>query len=197
MRARFSTSQVTTMVVAVAAAVVLAPVAVIAATGTIVNVTDGVNANRIARVNSSSELNVSQRAAVLPGSLNSSTNGGINQRRLLVQTVGPTRMAVTELDIATRGGAGSAMVHLISWYRTSGTGTCANVIAGTTTGFTSTLTRVLMIPVGETLMLDWSGPALTVPVGGVGEYSCLTATLMTAPTGTIAYYGTTYYTITA
>jgi len=188
----FQPRHVVTMVVAVCVAVVLAPVAVFAATGQLVNIADGSNAARLSKLNGSNELAVTQRPSG-DGVSNAFTLSAPAARVLLGQNAGPGRVALTQLTIAQASGtAGSAQFIMRGWYRTSGTGTCANVAAGTSAGFTGLIMRRLAVPYGETLVLDWNGPALLSPATGVGVPNCLTLDYLSGA-NTPAYVGATVF----
>ena len=116
---RFSSRQITTMVVAICCAVVLLPIGAVAATGSLVNITDPVYTARKARVDTAGRLNVSDQGvvtrtilqeinfdcgAVASGHLFILDTSGYSSIRIMAYNPGPSQ-AILEVSPAVNGAA--------------------------------------------------------------------------------------------
>lgn len=166
MSSSFKPRHIVAIVGFLAAAAILTPVSVLAATGQLVNLTDPTNAARAAKVNAAGALYVAGRGGA--GSVNGATNmrnAGIapNQPRVLVSTSTAPGVALSELLVSPYGTAGStARIYLKRYHRVAGTGTCSDLQSGTDGGFSNTTVREFFVPVNETTQLTWGSPALNV-----------------------------------
>lgn len=188
----FSSKQVVTMVCAVSAAVVLAPVGVLAATGTLVNITDPSNSARKARVSSVGALQVETRPGVVTNATNvAHVDVQTLAPRKLYEVVGPTRIAVSELTIAVHN-AGNPVneptVADLNYYtRDTGTNPCGM------TGWTRTVLRRFTVKTDETLQVKFDGPPLMVPKPAAGQTACLALKLYQWVGETKVDFGATVY----
>jgi hypothetical protein len=170
---RFSGRQITTIVVAVAVAIIAFPVGVLAATGTLVNITDPTNASHKAHVNSAGRLLVTADGTVNAWHYANGNLAGISDTVL-----GPTSQVIniTSLTVITQtGGTNFAMTAL----RVPGTATDCSVIESTTPLYAADnlsagvpLTPAFSTPVqvrpaaGKKVCLWVQAPAMTVDVSG-------------------------------
>jgi hypothetical protein len=170
---RFTGRQITSMVIAGCAVLVLLPPAVGAATGQIVNIVDSVNAGRTASVNGAHALIVEQRAGVPSGSINAAKIGGTSTTyNHLYQWSANYSLALTQITLSNNQDA-VAHLAIVQYVRTSGAGTCAGLQTGTTTGFTSPgLMRIVYVPAKTTLALNFNGPAMRTSVAPSGNFGC-------------------------
>lgn len=197
MQSKLEAKHIVTIVIAICAAAVLAPVSVLAATGTLTNIVDKSDATRVAKVLQSGELAGGVRASSL-SSVNVA-NATTGTTKLLITSVNaPSRLALTQLSLSLRNtttATGSALVYVHSAVRASGTGTCSQYAAGTTTGFNTVVGRYLMVPLNDTVSVNWDGPAWTLfRSTTAGNPTCLLAQMVTPPASTLLYVGATYYT---
>lgn len=121
---RWSPRQITTMVVAICCAVVLAPLGAIAATGNLVNITDPVHAARKARVDANGRLTVSDRGPVTANLLtvkNLACGGSFKD--YVLDTTGYASIRVT----AYNPGPSQAILHVGSNAAYNGIGTLPNI----------------------------------------------------------------------
>jgi hypothetical protein len=172
MKRFFDSKQVVTIVVAICFASVLAPATVIAA-NQLVNVADpgtGVSA----RVSSDGSLRVEQRASAASNAFNfasAPSSGNIFVK--LYQADGPYRVALTEVSFAsgllntTNGYA--FRVELWGLGRRSGSAACGLNAAG----WSQKLLRTVEVPINDTVALNFSGTALTLPGAPAGQPVCL------------------------
>lgn len=197
MKSRLEPRHVVTIVIAICAAAVLAPVSVLAATGTLTNIVDKTDATRVTKVLHSGELATGVRASNL-SSVNVSNATTGTTKLMVTSASSPARLALTQMSVALRNTStttGSGFVTIHSAVRTSGTGTCAQYASGTTAGFSAIVGRYLMVPLNDTVTLNWDGPAWTLfKATTAGAPTCLIAQMVSSPTGTIMYLGATYYT---
>lgn len=168
----FSSKQVVAMVVAVCAAVVVAPVGVMAATGQLVNIADPGNAGRVARVGAAGTLQVEVRPGVVQNSFST-----MHERvtdvlgHTLYEATAPARVALTEATFALRGENSASVNHvrIYSRVRTSGTASCENG-----TGWTTPKTlRTVVLRGGNTVQLVFPGPPLISQMPAAGQRVCL------------------------
>lgn len=171
---KFSSKQVVAMVVALSAAVVLAPVTVNAATGQLVNVVDKLS-GQSARVSTNGALLVENRAYTGVNAFAASGSRFQFGWIPLVSTVGPTRLAVTKLVMAgpfdTPGNAAEVLVE--AFVRTSGTAPCTGPGSA---GYARHNLLHVWVPARDTLQLDFSGQALPIPAPGNGQPLCIGVT---------------------
>ena len=173
---RFTSKQVVTMVVAVSAAVVLAPVGVMAATGQLVNIVDPVLADRKVRVGSVGALQVETRPGVTSSAVNVSHVDIQNLTpRKLAEVTAPTRIALSEFTVGVHNFgnpvAEPTVVELNQYVHVSGTSACG------LTGWHGTVLRRVTLKNDETLHLKFDGPPLIVPTPPSGARYCLAAKL--------------------
>jgi hypothetical protein len=186
MRERFSNKQIVTMVVAVCAAVVLAPIGVFAATGTLVNIADPSIGSRQARVSSGGGLLVESRS--YPGANSFNLNGsrlGLGYINL-ISTTAPTRIAVTEVTLTGQGPAGQQEALLEAFVRTTGTAGCGGP---GTAGYTRFTMRRVAFNNQGTLQVEYNGPPLLLPAGASGQPTCFGVTVISIPSGSATYVG--------
>lgn len=166
----FSSKQIVTMVVAVSAAVVLAPVGVMAATGQLVNIADPGNAGRVARVAGAGTLQVETRPGVVQHSFNRSISTGEFAFHKLYEVAAPNRIALTEVSVGTTGSTYPEwQVLIVAYVQTTGTGACGTSL----TGYTKHVLREFMVPPQDTRQLLFNGPPLVVPSGAAGKLTCV------------------------
>ena len=177
---RFSTKQVVAMVVSVCAAVVLAPVGVMAATGQIVNIVDPGNASRQARVGSGGTLQVESRAGSVANSFSKqieATGFGFHK---IGETTAPSRIALTEVSIGTTGSTFAEWQFLVvAFVQTTGTASCGTTLSG----YTKHVLRQIMVPPQDMRQLLFNGPPLVVPAGAAGKKTCVGFTVQEMGTG--------------
>lgn len=163
---------VVTMVACVCAAVVLAPVGVMAATGTLVNLTDPLDSSRKARVSGISGLYVDTRPRATAGSFNLlTTDVNYVTPQALRATPSPNGIAVTSVVVTVKGDNSASVNHvrLYSRVRTSGNGPCS---AGT--GWTTPKYLVsIAVHAGSTEQVTYDGPPLVIPPAAAGQAVCL------------------------
>lgn len=169
---KFSSKQVVVMVCAMSAAVVLAPVGVMAATGTLVNLTDPVVNSRKARVTSAGALQVETRPGVVANAVNAAHfDIAGTQPFKVIQATGPVRMAVDDVMVTVRkfGSPVTAptIVNLVYYLRVSGTNPCGG------TGWTPTVLRRFSLETGQTAHHSFTGPPLIVPRTPDGKVGCV------------------------
>jgi hypothetical protein len=196
---RFEPKHVVTMVACVCAAVVLAPVGVMAATGSYVNITDPFSTARKARVSTDGALRVESRAGANSNTFsNASGDLTSNAFSTLAEATYPTRIAVTEMSFSVDSGiqaantAYAARIEVYRMVRTSGTAACAR----TAPGWTAKLMRVAVVVPSEMRELTFAGSPLVLAGGGSGQRVCLGAYVSTYPTNTRVFIGATGYTFT-
>jgi hypothetical protein len=171
MRERLSNRQLVTVVVAICAAAVLAPVSVMAATGSLVNITDPVEGARRARVTRAGTLTVETRAGSRSG-----YRSGTKMRRSfgygnLTSTTNPNQLAITELTFTALGPQNDLAQEVLveAYVRTSGSAGCTGP---GTTGYTRHLLRRVLVKNQSTLQLNFNGPPLYLPTGASGQPTC-------------------------
>ena len=212
---RFSSKQVVTMVVAVCAAVVLAPVAVYAATGSFVNITDPVNAGSKARVNPSGTLWTTQvdpvsknqqqvaggRALVGDGTgplttdmgapsqpldaINDLTLHSGDTRRPVFAGLGFRKIALTSVIASAEGSTAGSVELLVVAYVKS------NSTSGdceTLSGFGAAERFTIMVPVGQTVNLTWPSPLVWTQYADANDYYCVNVESFGGPTGYTAHF---------
>ena len=190
---RFSSKQVVVMVCAISAAVVLAPVGVLAATGTLVNITDPLVSTRKARVTSVGALQVETRPGVVANAVNVSHVDvqSLTPRKLL-EVTGPYRIGVSEVTIGVHNVGNPVteptVVDLVYYVRSSGTNACGLA------GWTATVLRRWTLRTDETLQMAFDGPPLMVPKTPDGKTGCVALKLYQWVGETKVDFGATVYT---
>jgi hypothetical protein len=190
----FSSRQIVVLVCAVSAAAVLAPVGVMAATGTIVNITDPVSATRKARVTTAGALQVEQRAGV-PASARNVSITDIRSLATypLVQAVGPSRMGVGELMVAVHNTGTPVdeptIADLTYFLRGAGVTTACG-----RDGWAPTLLRRVTVRTDTTVQLNFTGPPLVVPAPPSGRTACVAVRLYQWVSQTLVDVGATVWT---
>lgn len=212
---KFSSKQVVTMVVAVCAAVVLAPVAVSAATGSLVNIVDPVNAGSKARVNPTGTLWTTQvdpvsrnqqqvvggRALVGDGAGNLTIDMGtpaapldaINDltlhagdtRRPVFAGLGFRKVALTSL-IASAEGPNAGSVELLVVAYVKSNSTSGD--CETLSGFGAAERFTVMVPVGQTVNITWPSPLNWTQYADANDYYCVNVESFGGPTGYTAHF---------
>lgn len=183
---RFTGRQITVIVVAICVAVIAAPVGAIAATGSLVNITDPVTASHKARVTAIGALQTTNWAGVPSGYVDTQQGRFGIGGQSLVQTSAGHRLAVTQVTV-TANGTGTTALTLDNWIIPS-TGSCANPTA---VAFSLRVLRTVNLPAGSTVQLTWDGPALYPPSPGTGKKACLNFVI--TQTGGGAVVGVTGY----
>ena len=175
MRQRFQPRHIVAIVVAVCAAAILTPVAVGAATGTLVNIADPVDTTRVAKVTFNNGLQTEARAAANPANLIRAYKTGLNTGRGVVASFPtPYVAAITHVTYANfPTSTAPAHIELVGWTRISGTGTCESVLAGTTTGFVSAVLHRAWVAPGVTDTFNFDGPALITNAPAPGQLGCV------------------------
>jgi hypothetical protein len=191
---RFSTNQVVTLAVAGCAALVLAPIAATAATGTLVNIVDPANSSRTARVSASGGLFAETRP--FPGSSGFNVTGsrlGLGYINL-ASTTAPTRLAITDVTITGQGPSGAQEVLVEAFVRTTGTAGCGGP---GTAGYTRFTLRRVAVNNQATLPLTFLGQPLVIPTGASGQQVCFGVTVISIPSGSATYVGATGFRYTS
>ena len=169
---KFTSKQVVAMVCAMSAAVVLAPVGVMAATGSLVNITDPLVSSRKARVTSAGALQVETRPGVVTNAVNAAfTDIAGTQPYKVIQATGPVRMAVDDVMVTVRK-FGSPVVaptimNIVYYVRNSGTNPCGG------TGWAPTVLRRFSLETGDTVHYNFTGPPLLAPKTPEGKLACV------------------------
>lgn len=169
----FAPKHVVAIVACVSAAVVLAPVGVMAATGTLVNLTDPLDSSRKARVSGISGLYVDTRPRATAGSFHVALQDVTNVVGQVVrETANPNGIAVTSLVVTVKGDTASSTNHvrLYSRVRESGTASCGS--GGTGWSVPKMLVSVA-VHAGATQQVVFDGPPVVIPAPGAGKMVCL------------------------
>lgn len=171
---KFQPKHVVTMVVALSAAVVLTPVGVIAATGTLVNIADPVTSSRKARVGTSNALFTETRPGVPTGAF-SYRVGDVTDVVLHVVNVStaPKRIAVTEWAVTVRGDDVSGPNTHVDLLAFTEHGTSGLYACGHPSGWTKKILRTIALSPGETEQQVFTGPPLLLPTPASGKRTCL------------------------
>ena len=197
--------QLVTMVVAISVAAVLTPVGVMAATGTLVNITDPNNAARKAKVTAAGALQVEQRAGLPTGAASRHfVATGLTFHKLAEATY-PERIGVTEVSLSSHGPTssntyGHNYVELVAYVQQSGSAPCgpASAYVEPPPGYErKVLRRMLVRNLSQTVQLTWNGPALVVPAAtGAGRKVCVQLEVVLITTDTTIWLGGTAYKFT-
>jgi hypothetical protein len=192
---KFAPRHVVAMVVAVCAAVVLAPVGVLAATGQLVNITDPVSGSRQARVSADGRLWVDARAGASSNQFSFASDplaGNVFVK--LFENTGPRRIALTEVSFAsgkldtTNGYAFRATLWGLA--RMSGTAACAL----NAPGWTMRRLRTVEVPINDSFALNFDGSPLLVPAAPSGQKTCLGVYIDRTITSSALFVGGSGYT---
>lgn len=187
---KFQPRHIVTMVVAVCAAAVLAPVGVMAATGQLVNIADPFISGRSARIGSGGTLQVESRAGATSGAFNKSFSfQGLGFHKI-AETTGPNRIAITEVTLSGYEVDYDAEAALVAWVQTTGTGACGTTL----TGYTKTELRRFSWPMNEITQLTFDGPPLIVPAPAAGKLVCVGFAMQEVGTNARIFLGATGYT---
>lgn len=182
---RFTSKQVTTIVCALSAAVVLAPVTVFAATGQLVNVVDKLT-GQSARVSTNGALLVENRGYVGANAFNVTGSRYQFGWIPLMSTVGPTRLAVTKITLVgpfdTPGNAGEVLIEAFT--RVSGTAPCTGPGSA---GYARHNLMHVWVPARDTLQLDFDGQPLPIPAAADGQPLCIGVTYFAGNTNMTIY----------
>jgi hypothetical protein len=165
----FKPRHVVAMVVGVCAAAVLAPVGVMAASGTLTNIVDPYDGNRAARVTRRGTLWVESRAGVASDSFTVLHETKTDVTPYLVKAT-TSRIAVTSWVVTVHGDNTASTNHfrLISTVRLSGTSACGGA------GWSAAKTiATIAVRAGSTEQLLWNGPPLVVETPPAGQLVCL------------------------
>lgn len=199
---KFAPKHVVTMVCAVSAAAVLMPVGVMAATGTLVNVTDPVNSARKARVTDGGALHVEQRAGLPAGAASRSFTANSLTYHKLAEAVYPERIAVTEVTVGSHGPVNGSVyghnyVDLVAYVQTSGSASCgpASAYVAAPPGYSRTVLRRFVVRnLTPSIHATWNGPALVVPgAAAAGRRVCVQLEVSLLSTETTIFMGGTAY----
>lgn len=188
---------VVAIVVSLSAAAVLTPVGVMAATGTLVNITDPYYPERRARVTTSNSLQAETRAGTGANTVTQHWSADTLESFEFMEVTGPDRIALTEVTLGSNGPSngtttGHHYVDVIAYTQGSGTGACGT----TSTGYTvKTLTRLVVRNFHPSIQSLWNGPALLAPSAPAGKRSCVVFRVNTFTTGSVIYISATGYRI--
>lgn len=193
-----------TIVVALSLSAALTPVGVMAATGTLVHISDPVNTARRARVGGSGTLQVEQRAGVATNAVSGNWTADNLQYFKLAEVTSPRRIAVTEVSVASHGPVSGATyghnyVDVVAYIQRSGSGACgmpsAYVDYLVPQGYEKkVLRRVLARNLQQSVQLEWNGPALVAPSAADGKKVCVQLEPALLTTDTTLFIGATGYT---
>jgi hypothetical protein len=192
---KFAPKHVVAMVVSICAAVVLAPVGVMAATGQLVNIADPVIGTRKAQVSSDGRLWVDARAGASTNTFSFATDqlsGNVFVK--LFEATGPRRVALTEVSFAagllntTNGYAFRATLWGLA--RTTGTAACAL----NAPGWTARRLRTVEVPINDSVAVSFAGTPLLVPAAASGQPMCLGVYIDRTITSAQLFVGGTGYT---
>jgi hypothetical protein len=202
----FRPVHVVTMFVAGCLAAVLMPVTVQAATGSNVNIVDKLNSGSIARVTSKGTIWVNETDPysgalgkvdstghrLVAGStsmanptttldtINDLTLSAADTRRQMFAGVGGKQVSLTSLITSAEGGtAGSVKLLFIAYVKSASTsGDCEGL-----SGFGAAERFTVMVPVGQTVNLNWPSPLVWTQYAGSGDYYCIDVESYGGPSG--------------
>lgn len=192
---KFEAKHVVALVASVCAAAVLAPVGVIAATGTLVNITDPSVASRKARVTTSGSLQTETRAGYGPNTISRHWAADTLESFTFSETVGPDRLALTEVTLGSVGPSngtttGHHYIDIVSYVQGDGTAACGVSSSGYTV---TTLRRLVVRNFHPSVQVRWDGPVLLGPKPPTGKKSCIVLRVNTYTTGSVVYISATGY----
>ena len=169
---KFAPKHVVTMVVALSAAVVLAPVGVMAATGQFVNITDPVDSKRKARVGTNNTLYTESRPGVPTGAFNLQIEDVTDVvLHKFYEATAPKRVAITEATFSVEGDdvtGPNTHVDLLAFTQHTTGYSC-----GHPSGWTKKILRSVALSPGETVQQVYPGPPLLLPGAATGKKVCL------------------------
>jgi len=206
---------IVTIVVAVCTAAVLTPVAVGAATGSLVNITDPANAANKAKVSNKGQVYVTEsdpyngqfarvdtsgKQLVGDGSgaldvvpappalpldtINDLTLSSGDTRRQMFAGVGGRKVTLTSLIASAEGStAGSVELLVIAYIKSnSATGDCE-----TLSGFGAAERFTVMVPVGQTVNLNWPSGLVWSQYSDSNDFYCIDVESYGGPSGYTAH----------
>ena len=202
----FSPRDIVLIIVSVCATFVLTPVAVMAAASQLVTVKDPSTSSK-ARVDAGKlrvgdgsgpvtvdgtvkvqgSVNVDARLAAPTNQLdtiNDLTLHSGDTRRSMFAGVGNKRVALTSLIASAEGGtAGSVELLVIAYVKSgSASGDCE-----TLSGFGAAERFTVMVPVGQTVNLNFPSPLVWTQYAGADDYYCINVESYGGPTGYTAH----------
>jgi hypothetical protein len=203
---KFRPRHVVTIVVALSAAAILAPVAVHASTGTLVNITDAVNAATKARVTPKGQLYVAQgdpyngtfahndtsgrqlvstiqEASAKVDTINDLTLSASDTRRPMFSGIGTRKVNLTSLVVSGEGAAGSIKLLFIAYVKSdSSTGDCEGL-----SGFGAAERFTVMVPTGQTVNITWPSALSWTQYADSNDFYCIDAEAYGGPSGYTAH----------
>ena len=216
MQDRFKPRHVVTIVVAVCAAAVLTPVAVGAATGSLVNITDPVTAANKAKVSNRGQLYVTEAdpyngqfarvdatgkqlvgdgvgaldvVNAMPAqpldAINDLTLHAGDTRRPAFAGIGFRKVSLTSVIASAEGStAGSVELLVVAYVKSnSATGDCE-----TLSGFGAAERFTIMVPVGQTVNLNWPTGLHWTQYADANDYYCVNVESYGGPSGYTAHF---------
>jgi hypothetical protein len=205
----FRPVHVVTMVVAVSLAAVLTPITVQAATGSAVNIVDKINVTSKARVTAKGTLFVNETDPITGAlgrvdaagnrtvtssmanpttpldTINDLTLHSGDTRRPMFAGVGFRKISLTSLIASAEGAtAGSVELLVIAYVKSNSTsGDCE-----TLSGFGAAERFTVMVPVGQTVNLNWPSPLVWTQYADADDYYCIDVESFGGPTGYTAHF---------
>jgi len=193
MTERFRPRHIVAMVVAVSTAVVLMPVAVGAATGSLVNIVDPSNAANKAKVSNMGQLYVTETDPYNGAFGRIGTNGsrlvsmaapstpwnqindiqvtGASPRAVLYTGLGPARLNFTSFTFSAEGStAGTVRAFVIVYVSDTSSGNCLTL---TGASFGAAERFVLTVPVGQTVNVVYPTPLVYSAYASAGRRFCI------------------------
>jgi hypothetical protein len=216
MTEKFRPVHIVTMVIAICITAIAAPVAVYAAqTGEPVNITDKMDATRRTRVTEKGTLLVTgtdsttgSRARVVEGkslvgdgsgnltmdmgapgkpfdAINDLTLHSGDTRRPVAAGVGFRELSLTSVIASAEGStAGSVELLVVAYVKSnSTTGDCE-----TLSGFGAAERFTIMVPVGQTVNINWPSPLVWTQYADANDYYCINVESFGGPTGYTAHF---------
>lgn len=169
---KLAPKHVVAMVVAISAAAVLTPVGVMAATGTLMNITDPYDAGRRARVGSNNTLFAETRPGVPTSAFNLQIEDVTDVvLHKLYETTSPKKIAITEATFTVEGDdvtGPNTHVDLLAFTQHTTGYSC-----GHPSGWTKKILRTVALSPGETVQQVYPGPPLLLPGAATGKKVCL------------------------
>ena len=169
-------------------ALLVVPITALAATGTLINLVDGSNATRIAKVTDAGALQVQMRPGFVGGSFFASgpVSTGTGWKSISNFSNGKAG-AVTEITVAMNGGTGAAVIQLTFIPLPVAT-SCASPGAAMKFNF-----RTVVVPTNDTLQLTFNGQPPSMIVAA-DKKLCVGMDVLSAPSGSTIRGGFTGYT---
>ena len=183
---KLAPKHVVTIVVAISAAVVLAPVGVMAATGSLTNIVDAYDSTRRARVSKANAVYVDTRPRTSTGTFNVQLETNSIIRYKVYEVAAPTRIAITDLSITVENNdTGTSLagnvVELVQYVRKSGTAECGGA------GWERKVLRKVTALRGHTSQLTFDGAPIVLPENTTRQ--CVVIFPTQLMTGTDTYVG--------